>query len=94
MLIERFKAPTNVAIEALLKERYTLRDASNHREPREYAQRILRAAKDAKFTNVRNQLDVIYNGLDAKLRQDLRRPKDSTKLQDFLAELDNFKHDW
>ena len=94
MLIERFKAPTNVAIEALLKERYTLRDASNHREPREYTQRILRAAKDAKFTNVRNQLDVIYNDLDTKLRQDLRRPKDSTKLQDFLAELDNFKHDW
>ena len=94
MLIERFKAPTNVVIEVLLKERYTLRDSSNQREPQEYTQRILRAAKDAKFTNVRNQLDVIYNGLDAKLRQDFRRPKDSTKLQDFLSELDDFKHNW
>ena len=71
MLIERFKAPTNIAIDSLLKEKYTLRDASNHREPREYAQKILRAAKDAKFVDVRNQLDVIYNGVDSELRRDL-----------------------
>ena len=94
MLIDRFKSPTNVAIDSLLKEKYTLRDAANRREPREYAQRILRASKDAKFTDVRNQLDVIYNGLDSELRRDIRRPKDGTTLQDFLSDLDDFKHDW
>lgn len=93
MLIERFKAPTNIAIDSLLKEKYTLRDASNHREPREYAQKILRAAKDAKFADVRNQLDVIYNGVDSELRRDLRRPKDSINLQDFLTDLDDLKYD-
>ena len=94
LLVDRFKAPSNVAIESLLKERYTLRDASSRREPREYAQKILRTSKDAGLTNVKNQLDMIYNGLDPELRRDVRRPRDSTKLNDFLEELDDFKHDW
>lgn len=94
MLIERFKQPTNIAMDAILRERYTLKDASNHREPREYAQKILRSAKDAKLTDVRNQLDIIYNGLDPELRRDIRRPKDTTTLQEFLADLDDYKHDW
>ena len=93
-LTTRFKKPTNVAIDAVLKERYTIRDAANHREPHEYAQKILRSAKDAQFTSLRNQLDIIYNGLDAELRRDLRRPKDTTTLEEFMSDLDEFKHDW
>ena len=94
ILVDRFRAPSNVAIESLLRERYTLRDASNRREPREYAQKILRTSKDAGLTNVRNQLDMIYNGLDADLRRDIRRPRDNTSLNDFLEDLDDYKHDW
>lgn len=94
MLITRFKQPTNVAIDQALRERYTLRDASNHREPREYAQKILRSAKDANLTTVGNHLDIIYNGLDSELRRDIRRPKADTTLEEFLGTLDDAKYDW
>ena len=94
MLIERFKSPGNVAIDALLREKYTLRDAQQKREPREFAQKILRAAKDAGLKDVKVQLDIIYNGLDSDLRRDLRRPKATTALNEYLEELDDLKHDW
>ena len=56
LLHARSKAPSNIALEALLTERYTLRDAANRREPREYAQKILRLAMDASLDSVKNQL--------------------------------------
>lgn len=34
MLVDGFNTPTNVAIDSLLKEHHTLRDASSRREPR------------------------------------------------------------
>ena len=94
MLIDKFKAPANVAMDTLLKEKYTLRDASQRREPGEYAQNILRASKDAGFTSTKNQLDVIYNGIDPELRRGVRRPKEKTTISDFLDDLEDFKHDW
>ena len=80
MLIKRFKPSFSIAIDSLLRERYILRDAGNHRESRKYVQRILRGAKDVKFTDVGNQIDIIYNGLDAELRRDIRRSKEGTRL--------------
>ena len=90
----RFRLPANEAMDTILKERYTLRDASQRREPREFAQEILRASRDAGFTNVKNQLDVIYNGIDPELRRDVRRPKERTTLSDFLEDIEDLKHDW
>ena len=69
MLVDRFKTPTNVAIDSLLKELYTLRDASSRREPREYAQRILRTVRNAKLTDFANQLDFIFDELELTLFQ-------------------------
>ena len=80
-----------MAAEVVLRERYTIRNAATHREPHEYAQRILQFAKDARFTDLRNQLDI--NGIDADLRRDIRRPKDSTRLDEFMSDLDEFKYD-
>ena len=94
LLVSRFKQPSHVAIDAVLRERYTMHDAGNRREPREYAQKILRSAKDAGLIGVKNQLDIIYNGMDPELRRDLKKPRERTKLNDFLEELDDFKHDW
>ena len=52
LLISRFKAPRSVGISVVLRERYTLQEAARHREPREYAQTIIRAAKTAELGGV------------------------------------------
>ena len=92
-LIKRFKQPTNVALDNVLREKYTFKDAVNKREPREYANKILRSAKDAELSDVKNQLDIIYNGIDPELRLlRLTRPKGS--LDDFMSDLDEIKYDW
>ncbi len=56
MLTLRFKEPSKVALDAVFNERYTLRDAANRCEPRQYGQKIFRAAKDAGFSEVKDQL--------------------------------------
>ena len=58
----------------LLKEKYTINDATRHREPREYAITIVYAAKVVKVDLVHNQLDIIWNGLDVKFQSDIDPP--------------------
>ena len=94
LLLGRFKQPTTIAIDVVLRERYTMRDASSRREPREYAQKILRSAKDAGMTLVKNQLDIIYNGLDLELRRDIKKPEDATTINSFLTTLNDCKQEW
>ncbi|MCJ1226788.1 hypothetical protein MMC12_003442 [Toensbergia leucococca] len=59
LLLTRFKQPSNVAIESMLQEKFTLKDASNHREPGEFAVKMLRSAKDAGLSDIKVQLDII-----------------------------------
>ena len=94
LLAERFKEPSNVALGTMLQEKFTLRDAANKREPREFAQKIIRSAKDANFSDVKNQLDLIYNAIDPELRLHIHRPTDQATVNSFLAEMDERKHDW
>ena len=94
LLTSQFKKPANIAIDAMLHERYTLKDAASQREPHEYAQKILRSAKDAGLTVVKNQLDMIYNGIDLELRRDIRRPDEQSTLSSYLADIDENKHEW
>jgi len=94
LLAGRFKEPSNVAIDAVLRERYSMRDTSSRREPREYAQKILRSAKDAGMSLLQNQLDIIYNGIDLELRRDVKRPDNNTTINSFLTSLDDCKHEW
>ena len=91
----RFKALSNIAFDALLNERYTLRDATNRCELREYAQKILRLVKDVSLNNVKNQLNFIYNGIDNSLRKgDIKRSKKKATINGMLEDLDDCKHDW
>ena len=95
LLHSRFKEPAHVAMDSLTKEKYTIRDAANRREPREYAQKMLRLARDAGLSQLKNQLDFIFNGIDLEIRSsDIRRPRDDTTLSSFLADIDDVKHDW
>ena len=94
LLVSRFKQPSHVAIDAVLRERYTMHDASTRREPREYAQKILRSAKDAGMTNIKNQLDIVFNGIDLELRRDIKPPEEGCAINPYLTAMDNCKHTW
>ena len=95
LLHNRFKQSTNVVMNNLMQQRYTLRDVAVQRESREYAQKIIRLIKNADMINVLNQLDLIYNDIDIDVRVDtLRRLKDSITINEMLSDMNEFKHDW
>ena len=78
-----------------MQQRYTLRNVATQRESREYAQKIIRLAKNVDIINVLNQLNLIYNDIDVDVRVDtLRRFKDSTTINEMLSDMNEFKHDW
>ena len=93
-LLERFGPTKASGMATLVKERYTLHDAIRHREPREYAMTIIRAAKVAKLGDTHNQLDVIWNGLDVEFQSDIDPPTDLTTLNQLLTSMDLRKQQW
>ena len=93
MLYSRFKKFLHIVINALIREKYIIRDAINRREFREYVQKLFRFVKNIELTQLRNQLDVIYNDIELKIRQfDIRRFKNDISLNDFLSNIDDVKH--
>ncbi len=78
----------------MLNEKYTLQDAFNRRESRSFAQKIIQAVKDVKLNNVKNQLDIMYNVIDLKLLQDIKRSNDQITLNSFMSDIDDCKHEW
>lgn len=93
-LLERFGPTKASGMAIIVKERYTLNDAMRHREPREYAMTIIRAAKVAKLGDTHNQLDIIWNGLDVEFQSDIDAPTTQTTLNQFLTAMDVRKHQW
>ena len=93
-LLERFGPTKASGMAIIVKERYSLGDAMRHREPREYAMAIIRAAKVAKLGDVHNQLDIIWNGLDVEFQSDIDPPTVQTTLNQFLTSLDLRKNQW
>ena len=53
-LLKRFKKITDVSMNIILKERYTMNDAKRRRESRKYAAKILRTAKSAELRSMTN----------------------------------------
>ena len=95
LLHDKFKQFTNVAINNLMQQRYTLRNVAAQRESREYAQKIIRLAKNADMINVLNELNFIYNDIDVNVRADtLRRLKNNITINEMLSDMNEFKHDW
>ena len=76
LLIKQFSQLSNVTIDSMLNEKYTLQDAFNRRKSRSFAQKIIQAVKDARLDNVKNQLNIMYNVIDLKLQRDIKRLND------------------
>ena len=83
-LIERFKESSSIVIITLLRERYIMKDARRNREPREYAQMILRAAKSVEMISIFNQLYAIYNELNVKFQRNLMKSIQDTIVNSFF----------
>ena len=95
LLHARFKQFTNVIMNSLMQQRYTLRDAVAQRESREYAQKIIRLTKDVDMINVLNQLNLIYNDIDVDVKTNtFRRFKNNIIINEMFNNMNKFKHDW
>ena len=93
-LVACFKERPNVAMAAIVRERYTISDAQNRREPREYAAVIIRAAKSAKLGTTGHIIMLIYNGLNLEFQRGIAMSSLATPLETFLQDLDNHKDIW
>ena len=81
----------------MIKKKYILRDAVNHRELHKYAQKVIRLIKDAELNLLQNQLNIIYNDIDFSLRKkDVKRSKIEAEvtLNNMMKNLNEIKHDW
>ena len=94
LLLKRWKAPRAQGMTAVLREKYTLQDAARHREPREYAQLILRSAQNAELGTMKDHILLIWNGLDLEFQRDIPEPAGDTDYNRFLESLDARKYQW
>lgn len=93
-LLKRFKLAPHIAMIMIFNERYTIEDARRHREPRDFAGNIMRAAKDAELTSPISILSIIYNGMDAEFQQHLPVPTSTTSTDSYLQIMDERKNLW
>ena len=93
-LLKRFKENINVFMNIMLREQYTMKDARRRRESREYAAKILRAAKSAELESMANQIAIIYNELNVEFRRDLTKPVNVLSIDFFLREMNEVKDIW
>ena len=78
LLRARFRQPSYLAQDAIFREKYTMTDAAHRREPREFAQRILRLARDAGMDSTKQQSNTMFNDTDLELRRDMKPPNATT----------------
>jgi hypothetical protein len=93
-LTASFKTQVTTTTINLLKERYTLMNAERNRESRKYAQKIIKWAKFAKMTSSFNQLNIVYNEIDAELKRDLKKSSKNITIDDYLQLLNDCKDIW
>lgn len=93
-LLKRFRLAPHIAMMTICNERYTIEDARRHREPRDFAGNIMRAAKDAELTSPISILSFIYNGMDAEFQQHLPVPSATISTDSYLQIMDERKNLW
>lgn len=93
LLLARWKQPRSQGMSVLLREKYSMQDAARHREPREYAQAIMRAAQNAEMGTAKDHILLIWNGLDSEFQRDIPEPE-GDDYNKFLDLLDKRKYQW
>ena len=78
----------------LLREKYSMQDAARHREPREYAQTIMRAAQNADMGTMKDHMLLIWNDLDSEFQRDIPKPEAVIDYNRFLKSLNKRKYQW
>lgn len=94
LLLARWKQPRSQGMSVLLREKYSMQDAARHREPREFAQTIMRAAQNADMGVMKDHILLIWNGLDTEFQRDIPEPDTNTDYNKFLESLDKRKYQW
>ena len=92
LLIRRFKEDTGEAVKSMYSVKYTMADALNNVDPRDYVQSICRHARAADMGNA--QLIIAWNNLAPAFRNAIPQPTTSTTVHSFLEQLDAKKHIW
>jgi len=93
-LLSRFKKSSAIALITITTEKYTMSNVYQRRKSREYAQIILRKVRSAEMISIYNQLFLIYNEIDLKLRRDLKSFKLKTMINAWLQQLNQYKEMW
>ena len=93
-LLKRFKKITNVSMNIILRERYTMNDVKRRRESRKYAAKIFRTAKLIELKFMTNQIAIIYNDLDVEFRKSLIKLFNVFLIDLFSREINNVKKIW
>ena len=93
LLIKRFKIQTSVAISRITSSSYSPQDLTRG-SPRIWIHQMLHYAKAAEMDSTFNQLILIWNRFDANLRKDIPMPKPTTRLIDFLEQIDSMYPTW
>ena len=75
-------------------ERYTLTDAENRRDPREFATTILRSTRLVALENVEDKLKIVFDAIAPIFWTDLTRPGPESTVEGFLQELDGYRAKW
>ena len=88
-LIQRFKERTLVALSRLQRERYTISNARQQKNPRLFAQNIFRYAKIAKMNFIYNQISIVWNNLNVEFRRDISKPNAHITIRSFLDQLNS-----
>ena len=94
ILIVRFKPQASTITTDLFREKYIMKNARRFWKFKKYAQKIIKSVKSAKLNSIFNQLNVMYNGIDVKLRRNLKRPLFTITLNDYFQKFDDFKNIW
>ena len=94
ILITRFKFQTATATTQLFRKTYIMKNAWKRRKFRKYTQKIIRWIKSTEMKSIFNQLNVVYNDIEIKLRRNLHKLINIITIENFLQKLDACKNVW
>ena len=82
-----------IIIDVVFYKRYIMRNAISYRKSRKYTQKILRSVKNINLITIKNQLDIIYNNINLKLRRNIKKSNYETTINAFFTSFDKYKYE-